>query len=99
MNSFDHHSAASSSEALALLASGPRSARIIAGGTDLLTLMKAGLAAPERLIDLKPARALRYLRFEADGALRIGALAALADLVRSAQLAERLPILSHAKTD
>jgi xanthine dehydrogenase YagS FAD-binding subunit len=99
MNSFDHHSAASSGEALTLLAQAPRSARIIAGGTDLLTLMKAGLAAPEQLIDLKPARALRYLRFEADGALQIGALATLADLERSAEVAARLPILAQAVHD
>jgi xanthine dehydrogenase YagS FAD-binding subunit len=99
MNSFDHHSATSSGEALALLAQAPRSARIIAGGTDLLTLMKAGLAAPDQLIDLKPARALRYLRFEADGALQIGALATLADIERSAEVAARLPILAQAVRD
>lgn len=99
MNSFDHHSAASSGEALALLAQAPRSARIIAGGTDLLTLMKAGLATPDQLIDLKPARVLRYLRFEADGALQIGALATLADIERSAEVAARLPILAQAVRD
>lgn len=99
MNSFDHQSAASSGEALALLAQAPQRARIIAGGTDLLTLMKAGLAAPDQLIDLKPARALRYLRFEADGALQIGALATLADIERSAEVAARLPILAQAVRD
>ncbi|MGH2514989.1 MAG: FAD binding domain-containing protein, partial [Ktedonobacterales bacterium] len=78
MNSFDYATASSASEAVAALAETPQTT-ILAGGTDLLTLMKAGLAAPPRLLDIKPARELRTLRFEADGSLRIGALATLAD--------------------
>ena len=73
--------------------------RIIAGGTDLLTLMKANILAPARLIDLKPARELRYLRFELDGTLRIGALATLADIERDAGVARRLPILPQSVRD
>ncbi len=100
MNTFDHVSAGSASEAVARLAEGaPSGTHIIAGGTDLLTLMKAGLLAPERLIDLKPARALRFLRFAEDGALRIGALTTLADLERDAEVARRLPILPQAVSD
>jgi len=97
MQPFAHAAAASAGEAAALLRAAP--AQIIAGGTDLLPLMKEGLAAPARLIDLKPARALRYLRFEADGTLRIGALATLADIERDATLAERLPILPQSVRD
>src|SRR5579872_2390372 len=104
MNTFDHIAATSAGEAVAALAQSPET-RIIAGGTDLLTLMKAGLAAPPRLLDLKAARALRYLRFDADGpprngsedplrgTLHIGALATLADLERNAEVAARLPLL------
>lgn len=103
MKLFDHVSAASAGEAASLLAHVPANEaaapRIIAGGTDLLTLMKADILAPARLIDLKPARALRYLRFEPDGSLRIGALATLADIERDAEVARRLPILPQSVRD
>ncbi len=103
MKLFDHVSAASAGEAAGLLAHAPTNEatapRIIAGGTDLLTLMKADILAPARLIDLKPARALRYLRFELDGTLRIGALATLADIERDAEVARRLPILPQSVRD
>lgn len=98
MEPFEHISARSPREALAGL-EGVSSAAIIAGGTDLLPLMKDRLAAPARLVDLKPARDLHYLRFEADGSLRIGALATLADLERDAEVAARLPILPQSVRD
>src|SRR6185437_8077648 len=53
----------------------------------------------DRLIDIKPARALHHLAFEADGSLRIGALTTLAEIERSAELAERLPILAQSVPD
>ena len=59
-------------------------AQFIAGGTDLLTLMKAGLAAPTRLIDLKPVREMSGVTLRADGGLEIGALTTLAALEREA---------------
>ena len=103
MKLFNHVSAASAGEAAGLLAEAPATGatapRIIAGGTDLLTLMKADILAPARLIDLKPARALRYLRFEPDCSLRIGALATLADIERDAEVARRLPILPQSVRD
>ena len=100
MKSFAHATAASAQDAVELLTRGTGDGtRIIAGGTDLLPLMKEGIEAPGRLIDLKPARALRYLRFEPDGALHLGALATLADVERSAEIAGRLPILAQAVRD
>jgi xanthine dehydrogenase YagS FAD-binding subunit len=100
MHAFEHTTATSAEEAVALLGRQPGpGTQIIAGGTDLLTLMNDGLAAPTRLIDIKPVRALRYLRFDADGTLRIGALTTLADLERDSAVAERLPLLQQAVRD
>jgi xanthine dehydrogenase YagS FAD-binding subunit len=99
MNPFDHVTATNPEQALALLAEPGPAAQLIAGGTDLLPLMKEHLAAPARLIDLKPIRALRYIRFEPDGGLRIGALATLADLERDATIASRFPVLRQAVRD
>lgn len=100
MNVFEHVTAGSVEDAISQLGNGSSGeSRVIAGGTDLLTLMKAGLAAPERLIDIKPAAALRALRFDEDGALHIGALTTLARVERDAELAARLPILPAAVRD
>lgn len=101
MNPFEHTSVETPREAVALLAAASDgSARLIAGGTDLLTLMKAGIETPRQLIDLKPARGdLRYLRFDPDGTLRLGALATLAEVERHPEIAARLPILTQAVRD
>ncbi|MBF6589229.1 MAG: xanthine dehydrogenase family protein subunit M [Ktedonobacterales bacterium] len=99
MNIFEHTVARSPQEALAALAADGTAmgaARIIAGGTDLLPLMKEGLLAPTQLIDIKPTRELRYIRFEESGEVRIGALTTLADVERDTELAARLPILPWA---
>lgn len=97
MRAFDHLTAASVGEALAALdASQPAGISLIAGGTDLLPLMKAGLAAPTRLIDLKPARELRAITINPDGSAQIGALVTLAELARDTTLAELAPTLRQA---
>lgn len=97
MRAFDHSTAQSADEAVTALRGG--GASIIAGGADLLSLMKADIVAPTRIIDLKPARELRGISFAADGSTQIGALTTLTDIERDATLAERLPILRAAVRD
>jgi xanthine dehydrogenase YagS FAD-binding subunit len=100
MRAFDHVSAASAEEALAAFsAHQDGEARFIAGGTDLLTLMKADLVAPARLIDLKPLTHLRGIRQQPDGAIQVGALTTLADIERDANLAGAFPMLVQAIRD
>src|ERR671934_72745 len=61
-----------------------RDTRALAGGTDLLTLMKADIAAPERLVNVK---ALLPRGIEARPAgLEIGALTTLAEIEAHATL-------------
>jgi xanthine dehydrogenase YagS FAD-binding subunit len=77
MRSFAYLDATNVEEALGCVGAG---ARPLAGGTDLLTLMKADLAAPERLVNLK--RALpKDVEPRPDG-LAIGAGATLAEVER-----------------
>ncbi|NOX40979.1 MAG: xanthine dehydrogenase family protein subunit M [Alphaproteobacteria bacterium] len=66
-------------EAVNLLASNPDGARILAGGTDLLVQLRAGIIAPELLIDIKHINGLRDIVAE-DGGLRIGAAVSGAEL-------------------
>ena len=80
-------------EALALARGG---ATVMAGGTDLLGLMKDGIAAPERSVDIRGLEPLRgWTRAKGKG-LRIGALVPLAELETSAELAKLLPIAAEA---
>jgi xanthine dehydrogenase YagS FAD-binding subunit len=80
-------------EALELARGG---ATVMAGGTDLLGLMKDGIAAPERIVDIRDLEPLRgWTRAKGKG-LRIGALVPLAELETSADLAKLLPIVGEA---
>lgn len=67
-------------EALQLLASGGRA---LAGGTDLLGLMKDGIAAPPALVELRGVAELQTIAVVAGG-LRIGAGVKLRTLIESA---------------
>lgn len=73
-----------------------RDSAAIAGGTDLLGLMKDGIAAPARLVDLTRIEGLRGLSRERGAGLRIGALTPLADLETSEQLGRWLPAAREA---
>jgi len=100
MRAFEHVSTVSAEDALGKLnAHADGEARVIAGGTDLLTLMKADLVTPTRLIDLKPLSQLRGIRRQPDGSTSIGALATLADIERDAGIASAFPMLIQAIRD
>jgi carbon-monoxide dehydrogenase medium subunit len=66
----------------------------LAGGTELLQVMKMGLAQFGTLIDIKAIADLRGLERNADGGLRIGALTTHRELERSPLIAEELPGLA-----
>jgi carbon-monoxide dehydrogenase medium subunit len=67
----------------------------LAGGTELLQVMKMGLAQFGTLIDIKALPELRGLDRTADGSVRIGALTTHRELERSAVIAEELPGLAR----
>jgi len=81
-------------EALALRATHPE-ARFIAGGTNLLDLMKENVARPTLLIDIT-GLPLHDVEATADGGLRIGALASNADLAYHPEVERRYPLLAQA---
>ena len=60
-------------------------ARILAGGTDILTKMKSGLLQCEYLIFVKKIEALNYIRSDSD-TLRIGSVVSLRDLEKNEQV-------------
>lgn len=79
-------------EASDLLARYGDSAKVYAGGTELLLAMKEGLMHYERLINIKKIAALQEIKRD-DGHIQIGALATHRKLIQSSLLQERLPAL------
>lgn len=69
--------------------------RPYAGGTDLLTRMKADIDAPEHLIDIKTTDLSSSIEETGDG-LSLGALTTLTDIERSLLLKEKYTLLSEA---
>ncbi|MES2819439.1 MAG: xanthine dehydrogenase family protein subunit M [Pseudomonadota bacterium] len=92
MNPFSYSKPGTVDEALSL--AGP-AARFIAGGTNLLDLMKENVARPERLIDITglPLRGVEVL---AGGGLSIGALVSNADLAWHPLIEQDYPLLAQA---
>ncbi len=94
MNLFDYVRPRSIEEAVAA-ASEPGSA-LLAGGTNLLDLMKAGAAQPTRLVDITQLPGLSEIETLPDGSIRIGALVKNADLARDAAFAGAAPAVAEA---
>ncbi len=70
-------------------------ARFIAGGTNLLDLMKLQVETPGTLIDISRLP-LTEIEEREDGGLTIGALVPNSDLAADARVIERYPVLSRA---
>ncbi len=91
---FTYLEPASLDEALALLAEHGEDAKLIAGGTGLVNLMKQRLVRPDFVIGLRAIRALAGIS-EKDG-LRIGALATIQSLEVSELVRRHAPLLAEA---
>src|SRR5437879_13674464 len=68
----------------------------IAGGTDLIGLMKDRAALPKRLLDVNKLPDMAKIEALPDGGLRIGALARMSDVAAHADVGRRFPLLSEA---
>ncbi|PHN23256.1 FAD binding domain-containing protein [Pseudomonas sp. ICMP 561] len=92
MNPFTYSRPTSVDEAVNLSGA---ATRFIAGGTNLLDLMKENVARPEHLIDITRLP-LNDVSETADGGLLIGALVSNADLAWHPLIEQRYPLLSQA---
>jgi xanthine dehydrogenase YagS FAD-binding subunit len=95
MNRFELARATSTAEARELFA-GKAGSVYKAGGIDLLDHMKERLVEPARVIDLKRIPGLDAISVEADGTLRIGALATLAKVAAHEGVRRTHPALARA---
>ncbi len=94
MNNFEYSRAADVADAVRLIAAEP-DAKFIAGGTNLIDLMKEDVARPTRLIDITHLP-LKRIEDTQGGGLRIGALVPNSDLAYEARIESRYPLLSSA---
>jgi xanthine dehydrogenase YagS FAD-binding subunit len=94
MINFSYTRARDVTDAVRQIAADP-TAKFIAGGTNLIDLMKENVARPSRLIDIThlPLDKVEETR---DGGLRIGALVANSDLAYHPEIEARYPLLGSA---
>src|SRR2546421_12483047 len=67
----------------------------IAGGTDLIGLMKDRAALPRRLLDINMLPDMARIEALPDGGLRIGALARIGDVAAHPDLRRRVPLIAE----
>jgi len=94
MKSFDYVRPATIAEAIAA-ATAP-GASYLAAGTNLLDLMKGGVARPDRLVDVTRVKGLDRTEKLPDGSVRIGALVRNADLAYNNEFASAYPAVAEA---
>jgi xanthine dehydrogenase YagS FAD-binding subunit len=91
---FRYQQAADPAAAVALLADAPEGA-FLGGGTNLVDLMKLGVATPDLLVDVRQLTSAEVTDLP-DGGLRIGAAIPNADLAADRRVRERYPMLAQA---
>ena len=94
MINFGYARANDVADAVRMISADPR-AKFIAGGTNLVDLMKEDVERPSRLIDISRLP-LRSVEETADGGLRIGALVPNSDLAYHPLIEQRYPLLASA---
>jgi len=95
MNRFELARATTAAEARELAAEKPGSV-LKAGGIDVLDHLKEHLLEPPRVVDIKRIPGLDRVAVEADGSLKIGALATLAKVAAHAEVKKTHPALARA---
>jgi len=94
MNPFQYTRSSAASGAIQSLVKEPR-AHLLAGGTNLIDLVKMGVVVPERLVDINPLP-LKSVEKTATGGLRIGALATNSEVADHPLVLQDYPLLSLA---
>jgi xanthine dehydrogenase YagS FAD-binding subunit len=94
MNTFDYVRPATLRESVA--AASEPGAAYLAGGTNLLDLMKGAVIRPSRLVDISHLLGLDRIEELSDGSVRVGALVRNADLARDQIFARRFPAVAEA---
>src|SRR5262245_29924043 len=98
MRPFDYASPTKKEQVSDLLASTWGETDVLAGGTDLLSLMKDDITAPRRLVNIKGIQELHGVHLGKDQ-LAVGALTTLAEIAADSHLQRKYPALAAAAGD
>jgi xanthine dehydrogenase YagS FAD-binding subunit len=96
MNAFEYASPTTKEQAAKLLGNSWADAEILAGGTDLLSLMKDRIVEPKRLVNIKSIKELGGISWSAKAGLRIGALVTIQELLDNPQVRKEYAALAQA---
>jgi xanthine dehydrogenase YagS FAD-binding subunit len=94
MNPFEYKRAEQEQAAIDAIVGG-KDAKFLAGGTNLIDLMKNGVQTPARLVDINRVP-LTNIEHTPDGGLRLGALARNSDTANHPLVRKNYPLLSQA---
>jgi xanthine dehydrogenase YagS FAD-binding subunit len=95
MRAFEYASPATKDQAVRLLGNAWDDAAPLAGGTDLLALMKDDIFSPKRLVNIKELKELRGIA-ATPRQLRIGALTTIQELADHPQVRKSFPAIARA---
>jgi carbon-monoxide dehydrogenase medium subunit len=95
MRRFDLVEPTTLEEACALIANND-DAKVIAGGTALLTLVKHGIFVPKTLVNLSKIKTASGIAYDSSTGLRIGALTTIYDIESSSVVRQHYPVLAEA---
>ena len=94
MRAFEYASPGTKEQAVSLLGNNWADADILAGGTDLLALMKDDVVKPKRLVNIKDIQELRGITVSSSRGLRIGALVTIQELADHPQVLKFFPVIA-----
>src|SRR5438067_1643129 len=95
MEAFEYAHPTTQHEAIGLLGSKWNDAAVLAGGTDLISLMKVYLVTPKRVVNIKNVEGLNGIHSNAEG-VTIGALVTMDELLENATIRSEFPALTQA---
>lgn len=95
MRPFEYVSPKTQAQAVSLLGTKWGGTEVLAGGTDLLALMKDDVVQPKRLVNIKQVPGLHAITNQKDG-MGLGALTTLAQLAEASDLQKNYPALAEA---
>jgi xanthine dehydrogenase YagS FAD-binding subunit len=98
MRAFEYASPTTKEQAVGLLGTTWGQAEVLAGGTDLLSLMKDDVVHPRRLVNIKQIKEMNGVTPGPKG-LRIGALTTLGELADNVNVVKDYPALAEAIND
>jgi xanthine dehydrogenase YagS FAD-binding subunit len=96
MQAFEYANPKTTEEAVKLLSSEWGQTAVLAGGTDLVSAMKDGVATPSRVVSLRDVKELRGIEYKPGSGLRLGATVRLQELVDSPEVKRNYAALVEA---